>query len=349
MVKTAGLIIVAFVAFGCGSVEHATAPPTTVERHLVYEKIVGEKGIWIADVDGSRPRLLVPDAEQPVISPDGKWVAYGADCFLPGSSDCGKAYVVSTEPGEKPRLIAEGTGWTKTWTPDSKAIVVETDNALVRIDIASGEQATLARGQFWGWSLSPDGKQIVYARRHQLSSEHFGGETIDLFVAGADGSPDAKRITDTGDSAYPVWGPKSIAFAKLISYNGWGRHEIWRIQPDGTGRASITGSLAKRFLMRGCVGLVPVDWSDDGRALLAAWSCEFSDEPVAVDPETGEARQLPGGSHADALSSDGRFALVHAHCCAEPRPEEARVLIVPYPDEQPKVVAKGAVAPSWNR
>jgi hypothetical protein len=283
-----------------------------------------------------------------VISPDGKWVAYVAECFLPGSSDCGKAYVVSTEPGEKPRLIAQGVGWTKTWSPDSEAIVVEAENALIRIDVESGEKATLARGQFWGWSLSPDGKQIVYARRHELSSEHFGGQKIDLFVASVDGSAEAKRITDTGDSAFPVWGPKSIAFAKLISYGGWGRHEIWRIQPDGTGRTSITGALAKRFLMSGCVGLTPVDWSDDGHALLAAWSCEFSEEPVAVDLETGEARQL-SGSHADALSGDGRFALVHEHCCAEPQPEEARVLIVPYPDGQPKVVAHGAVAPSWNR
>jgi hypothetical protein len=99
----------------------------------------------------------------------------------------------------------------------------------------------------------------------------------------------------------------------------------------------------------GCVGLVPVDCSDVGSALLAAWSCEFSDEPVAVDPETGEARQLPDGSHADALSADGRFALVHVHCCAEPRPEDARIVIVPYPDGQPKAVAKGAVVPSWNR
>lgn len=353
--KGAALLALALAA-GCGS-SVSTGKPEPIVQHLVYEKVIGEKGIWIAEVDGSRPRLLVPNAERPVISPDGKWIAYAVDCFKPGLSDCDEAYVVSTEPGgEEPRLIAEGTGWTKAWSPDSKAIVAirslgerEVPDWLVRIDLASGDEVTLARGQFWGWSFSPDGKQIVYASGHELSSEHFAGQRIDLFTVSADGSGDAKRITDTGDSAYPIWGPKSIAFAKLISYNGWGRHEIWRIQPDGTGRTSITGALAKRFLILGCVGLVPVDWSGRGRALLAAWSCEFSEEPVAVDPETGEARQLRGGSHADALSDDGRFALVHANCCAEPPPEEARVLIVPYPDGQPRVVAKGAVAPSWNR
>ena len=118
------------------------------------------------------------------------------------------------------------------------------------VDVATGEEKKLAQGEFWGWSFSPDGRRIVFARAHGLSPENFGFEKFDLFVTDSNGG-DTEQITDTGDSAYPVWGPKSIAFAKLISHRGWGRHEIWQIQPDGSGLETITGPLPERFLGKG--------------------------------------------------------------------------------------------------
>jgi hypothetical protein len=101
--------------------------------------------------------------------------------------------------------------------------------------------------------------------------------------------------------------------------------------------------------MQGCVGLAPVGWSEDGRALLAAWLCEFSGEPVAVDPETGKIRLLGGGAYEGELSRDGRFVLVEGGGGADPSPEEQTVLIVPYAGGKPDIVATGARAPSWNR
>jgi len=69
-----GVALLAFAFFaGCGS-SMSTEKPEPIERHLVYERLIGETGIWIADVDGARPRLLLPDGGAPEISPDGKWV-----------------------------------------------------------------------------------------------------------------------------------------------------------------------------------------------------------------------------------------------------------------------------------
>lgn len=87
--------------------------------------------------------------------------------------------------------------------------------------------------------------------------------------------------------------------------NTWGRDEIWRIQPDGTDNAPITGLLPKRFQMQGCVGLNPVDWSEDGQTLLGGWRCEFSDTPVAVDLATGQFRELTSAADTVDLSRDG--------------------------------------------
>jgi Tol biopolymer transport system component len=347
--------------------------PVAAERHLVYEKVLGEKGIWIADVDGGHARLLVSDGEAPVISPDGRLVAYSGLSFcsepeLPGCD----LYVVSTSGGEKPRLLAKGFGGTMLWwsgggimwSPDSKRIITSRSSSedLVSIDVTSGKELELAKGSFLGWSLSPDGKQIVFARHENPDADWLSGTGVDLFVVGLNGG-EAKRITDTGDATKPVWGPKSIAFSKVISCYpkqgiqarsgcrnyAWGRNEIWQVQPDGTGGKNITGSYATRFQGQGCAGLIPVDWSEDGRALLGAWLCEHTLFSVAVDPETGATDEFGGGSDAVALSRDGRFALVHADTGPETPPDDERVLIVPYGGANGKLVARGAVDPSWNR
>jgi Tol biopolymer transport system component len=357
VLKRAALLAVVLVTAACGSGERAAGPqPSSVSRYLVYEKVTGEKGVWIADVDGSHPRLLVRGGARPLISPDGKWVVYVAVCSEPGASDCDQTNVVSTELGAKPRLCAEEPLWRMTWSPDSKTIVAThsldvSRDALVRIDVASGDEVTLAQGEFWGWSIAPSGKSIVFALAHGESSGEYPGPKIDLYVANLDGSSDPKPITNTGESGYPVWGPKSIAYAKLISYKGFGRNEIWRIQPDGSDRTTITGPLPDRFLTppaAHCVGLKPSAWSPDGTALLAEWECEALGESVAVDPQTGAIRTLGEGTFTLALSRDGRFALVQ---WGDERvgATNQRVLIYPYAGGKPTIVARGAFSPSWNR
>lgn len=366
MLKRAALVVFALAAVGCGASQPA-GEPEPVTRHLVYTRVTGETGIWIADADGSNARLLVRNGISPEISPDGTRVAYLGECTEvdPG---CEHAYVISISGG-KPRELTNRIGGL-TWSPDSKRIVAarslseeDSSEALLSIDVSSGEEVELARGFLWGWSFSPDGKEFVYAVAHGPDPEAFGGQLIDLLVSGSEGGDKPRQITESGDSGYPVWGPKSIAFAKLISClppasqdaldgcrnNTWGRHEIWQIQPDGTGRRTITGRLPERFLGQGYIGLIPIDWSDDGRALLAGWLNEWGTVAVAVDPDTGKAQSLDSGSETVALSKDGRFALVQSGCCSETPLDEQKVFILPYDGGKGRLVARGAVSPSWNR
>jgi dipeptidyl aminopeptidase/acylaminoacyl peptidase len=352
MLGTIALTVLVSTVVGCRSDEQEQGPaPTATQRYLVYERETGQKGVWIADVDGSHPRFLVPGGG-PLISPDGKWVLYGGD---------EEDYVVSTELGAKLRPLGAEIGWPTRWTPDSKAIVTtravtETKDALVRIDVSTGKEATLAEGRFSGWSLSPDGRRIVFGLEHGKSPDVSVFPRSDLYVTDLDGRGDPKPITNTGDSAYPVWGPKSIAFAKLVPLKEPGpdtefaRNEIWRIQPDGTARATISGPLPER-LVKGfwhCTGLEPIDWSGDGRALLAEVYCEGIGQTVAVDPQTGAIRSLGQGTFTVGLSQDAQFALVQ---WGDERvgQENERVLIYPYAGGKPTVVAKGAFGPSWNR
>jgi len=115
LLKRAVFIAVVLGVAGCGPMEN-TGGPESIKRHLVYEKVVGETGVWIAEVDGTRPRLLVRDGQLPVLSPDGKLVAYFADCR---ASNLGCTYVVSTSGG-KPRLLStRRLDEAITWSPTS--------------------------------------------------------------------------------------------------------------------------------------------------------------------------------------------------------------------------------------
>jgi Tol biopolymer transport system component len=352
------------IATGCGSaMPAAETEPTT--RHLAYEKATG---IWIANPDGGQPRLLLKGGHAPAISPDGKWVAFFDDC---SESTALCSLFITPTSAAKSRPLASGFFGEFHWSPSSDRIVAARSpdddgivEELVNIEVPSGDETTLAQGALYGWSFSPDGSETVFAVAQHPSGEGFGGDEVDLFVTGQD-SGDAKRITRDGKSGYPVWGPKSIAFAKLISClppapqdvmkgcsnNTWGRHEIWQVQPDGSSRRPIVSPLPKRFHGQGYIGLVPLDWSADGRALLAGLLNEWGRIPMAVDPQTGDVRQLAEDQASDgvALSRDGEMALVERMDNVGSYPDANAVLIAPYAGGKAQLVASGAASATWNR
>jgi hypothetical protein len=357
--RAAWVLAVLLLTTGCGTTARDAGPAPVAERHLVYVK-ADRDSIWIADVDGGNPRPLGVSGYQPTISPDGKWVTYAGRCVAGDTSACDTLYVVPTSGDDKPRRLSTIVGPTITWSPDSKWIVSSSRFKLLRIEVSSGKAAEIAVGRFRGWSISPDGEQVVFAREKQPEGDLMSGFDVDLFVSDIEGG-DVKRITESGDAVDPVWGPKSIALSKLISClssdghpiegcknDTWGRHELWTVQPDGSKLKAITSPLPDRFQMQGCVGMRPTDWAADGATLLAAWDCEFSADPIAVDVADGAMRQL-GSGIAVSLSDDRRFALVDGTAGAEPRPEDQQVLIYPLGGGKPQVVARRASEPSWNR
>lgn len=85
-------------------------------------------------------------------------------------------------------------------------------------------------------SLSPDGKQVVYAVSFpDLKANKSRSE---LFVVGMDGKG-RKQITDTKHNEYsPVWiaGGKRIAYMSTES----GAMQLWTMRPDGSDRQQLT-------------------------------------------------------------------------------------------------------------
>src|SRR5918912_1396037 len=138
MRRICALVAVAALV-GCGT----TNPKG--EKLIAYTKFLGHgtTEAWVAHLDGTGKRRVVKDAASPVVSPDGRWIAFSGDCSV---GDCENLYVVSAHGG-RPRLLTR-FGDIPQWDPHSRWIVARRSRprTLVRIDRKSGRSTVLAHG-----------------------------------------------------------------------------------------------------------------------------------------------------------------------------------------------------------
>ena len=344
------ILLLACAVAGCSGGSSSHEPVT---RLMAFTKLFpGERAaeVWTAHVDGSGAHRLVRGVA-PSVSPDGRLVAFSR-CT---DRDLGCDLYVIEARGGRPRLLARKTD-TLVWFPDSDSVVVGQGistltftEALLSIDVDGGRRVELARGALYGWSVSPSGEEVVYARAAAPSAWGLYREEVDLYVVRAKGGAQ-QRLTADGRSGFPVWGPHAIAFSRLLPYRGWGRDEIWLIDPNGGDRRTLTGRVPKHLLGQGFAGLRPIAWSEDGNELVAARINEFGGPPYAVDPESGAIRRIgdfdlyawPAG-----LSRDGRFVLVGE--VGSGPDTDSRVAVVPYRGGPAPLIVTSAGSPSWNR
>jgi WD40-like Beta Propeller Repeat len=332
--------------------EAATAPP--VARRLAYAKHLrnGAAEVWIARVDGTRKRRLA-NGYAPSVSPDGRWVAFVRERdgkYVGGEADL---WIVRAN-GEGARLLVRGVDRGATWSPDSRRLAVsqplsqaDQDYALLSVDVRTGRARTVARGLIRGWSFSPSSDQIAFGRA-KWSGRSVGQINVDVFVAAADGG-NARRMTTDGDSAWPVWGPRFIAYARLVPHGGWAANEVWLVRPDGSGRRLLARP-PRKWLGQGFYGLEPALWSRDGRTLIAELGNEFGGPPYAIDVRSGRAREVGAFSFRGSphgISRDGRTLLVYDS--GVEYTERSIVGTVRIDSRAlPRVIARYASQPSWN-
>jgi Tol biopolymer transport system component len=316
-------------------------------RGVAYVRYVGEgrTDVWLAPLDGlGRKRLIARRADRPLVSPDGRWVAF-AKCVA--ADYCGDVHIASTDGAER-RLLARGVE-AGAWTPDSNSLIGWRPlrafrRGLVRIDVGDGTSTRLVDRPVETFSISPSGEEICVEINRRGRS--------DLYVVSVDGG-DMRRLTQDGLSGFPVWGTRGIAFSRQVRggqlpNNAWGADEIWSIDREGRARRRIARPPA-RILGSGITGLAPVAWSRDGRRLVAALLNEFGGRPYAVNTRTGAVRRIDSYGYdawPSGLSRDGRSVLVEERSVELDR--RWRVEVVPYSDGRPDVVARFAGSPSWN-
>jgi Tol biopolymer transport system component len=311
---------------------------------------VPSKLAYVTGLAGTRPQVHVANADgsgaiaigagvDAAISPDGATVAIVTPYRRSGTS-----LVVRPAAGGAARTLVR-TGDSigpLVWSPDGTrlAVVVDTKR-LVAIDVATGAQHTVARGQIQGASFSPDGTRIAYARSRSARLL----ARVNVFVAQADGSG-ARAITHDGRSLYPLWGPTRIAYThERLRRADAPVYQLRTMRPDGSGVRQLTRLRIPRLLS----GLTPTAWSADGSRLLAEYGGQDTSEAWTVDVASGRARDLTGrfdGVIGASLSSDGSTVLVQRGYFDDPRHQS--VATIPFAGGKPTVLVRHGSEPSWG-
>jgi dipeptidyl aminopeptidase/acylaminoacyl peptidase len=240
------------------------------------------QSIWLAKTDGSEPPRRFTTGKkdaQPRWSPDGKKLA-----FISKRTEDEKAprqlYVIPADGGEPLCLtdLKEDPGEVA-WSPDGTQLAF---SARVR-DEAYEEEDDKKRAprRF---------KRLLF----KLDSVGWTGDRRKhLFVVPADGSAEAKQITD-GDyeDSEPTWTPdgKSIAFSSARG-DDWDIEllgDIYVVSADGGDPKRLTAGDSEHFAP---------SYSPDGKLLACKWSPGGYDFPrhtqiAVVDPESGGDRRI---------------------------------------------------------
>jgi TolB protein len=199
--------------------------------------------VFAVTTDSGNRRIVATVAgRSPVLSPDGKLVAY---LVGPWTST---AIVVAKADGSDPRIVAGGraTAWNPAWSPDSKRIAYTYGDSsrvlqvhLVNADGTRDRAVTHVAGeegsaQVPAWSF--DGQRLaVQVSNGRSRSGHIW--IVHLKTGHAQKlAPHAEPYLDEA----PAWFPNGARIA--FQSNRSGRMEIWVMKDDGSEQRQLTST-----------------------------------------------------------------------------------------------------------
>ena len=329
--------------------------PAGASATLAYVKNPFNSTIFVAGDDGSGARK-VESGQNPKVAPNGLSVAY----LHEGAKHAQELKIAPATGGPGKTVMANlREAFYIAWSPDSKTIAALRGpelgkRNLVTIDLATGLQSVIATGYFSGFSFSPDGTEIAYARG---GSEKYPPRS-DVFrypvpIPGVVTlrAPEAVRLTSDHNSSQPLWGPQKIVFVKTLEgkKRKYGpKNELFLMTPQGKGVKRLTHTKVPPLLQ----GLFPTDWSANGSRLLTEFQGQDTSYAVTVNPKTGAQRPVAGAGESGFvgtdLSADGSTVLGF-NGGFDVGLRNNKVQTVPYGGGKPKTLVKEAYEPTWSR
>ncbi len=184
--------------------------------------------IWVSAPDGTEPRRLTSDPGEerfPVLSPDGRHVAYTAD--YAGGDD---VYVISIDGGQPRRLTYHpGSDLVTGWTADGRVLFSSDRQVnhgrsaqLWSIGLEDGYPETVMDARFFRGEMSPDGDRLAYIAFGPAYNalyggtsgwrQHRGGTTPSIIVYDFDADSaetiEGERVNDIN----PIWVGEDLYF-----------------------------------------------------------------------------------------------------------------------------------------
>jgi Tol biopolymer transport system component/tRNA A-37 threonylcarbamoyl transferase component Bud32 len=276
-------------------------------RYIVcwFKRRTGDADLALVAVDGSQPRVLftLPNAHpgRPVLSPDGRFVAYYSDSGCSASTAPERCLFIADVNGKAPRVLlhAKADG-ALSWTPDGKAIFFARDTTRpfqtdgwilpVRDGVAVGSPRILAANI--GPVVHPTlGDNGAFAYLRDTTTAELYTATIDLTGRTVAGAPVRIPAADSDSHAAPSWSPDGrwLAYMRLPpSPNGYKPNSVLMIQDLHSGEQrqlhptlAFLGSYIPRWLKSRAL----IVW---GRDRESADRFGF----YRVDTETSETTQI---------------------------------------------------------
>ncbi len=235
----------------------------------------------------------------PRFSPDGAWLAYTSQTL----TRFPEIRLARPDGTEDRRLVLRNGGAGLAWTPDGSALVYaelqvhrtfSVFGDLSLVEVASGDVRRLTRGvRALDPDVSPDGRQVVFARKL--------GDRSELFTVGLDGrglTPLTASVEGVEWSG-PRWSPRgdAIVAARLLP-GGW--LDLVRVDPATGAVEQLTHDRAKD---------VEPTWTPDGEAVVFRSDRDGVSNLHALrlpDRSIVRVTNVLGGAFQPSVGPDGR-------------------------------------------